>query len=241
MFALSSHYSRVYEAGGVHEVGTKKGEGHPLLSRRKFLNVAAEITGKVVVVGLLLGAYLKSARHLVATAIRPPGAVAETEFQSACVHCGLCVEACPYDILKLATLEEPVPTGTPYFIARDLPCEMCEDIPCAKACPTGALDHTLTDITKAEMGLAVFTGAETCYAMMGTGCRACYVACPVMDQAITMERFKKGRQTIFQPTVHSDMCTGCGKCEQACITAEASIKVMPQALLQQDVGTKIHG
>ena len=45
------------------------------------------------------------------------------------------VQACPYDMLHLASLLSPVEAGTPYFIARDKPCEMCPDIPCAKACP----------------------------------------------------------------------------------------------------------
>ena len=46
-----------------------------------------------------------------------------------------------------------VALGTPYFNARDVPCEMCDDIPCVKACPTGALDPALKDINKARMGL----------------------------------------------------------------------------------------
>jgi ferredoxin-type protein NapG len=209
--------------------------------RRRFLRLVAEVSGLMAVSGLALAGYLKSARHLVATAIRPPGALAEADFQSACVHCGLCVEACPFDILELARLEDPVPTGTPYFIAREHACEMCIDIPCVPACPTGALNHQLTDIKKASMGLAVFVGAETCYAMQGTSCRACYMACPVKDEAITMEIFNGSGRNIFQPTVHSDACTGCGKCEEACITAEASIKVLPAALAQQDIGTQIHG
>jgi len=209
--------------------------------RRRFLRLVSGVAGIMAISGLALSAYLKSARHLVATAIRPPGALAETDFQSACVHCGLCVEACPYDILKLARLEDPVPTGTPYFIARENPCEMCEDIPCVPACPTGALDHQLTEIEEARMGLAVFVGLETCYAMQGTSCRACYMACPIKDEAITMRHFQGGGQMVFQPTVHSAACTGCGKCEEACITAEASIKVLPAALLQHDIGTRIHG
>ena len=57
----------------------------------------------------------------------------------------------------------------------------------------------------------------------------------------TMEQFATSGRLLFQPTVHSSACTGCGKCEEACITAEASIKVLPAALLQHDTGTRIHG
>mgnify|MGYP000526591865 CR=1 FL=1 len=68
--------------------------------------------------------------------IRPPGALAEGEFLETCIRCGLCVRDCPYDTLKLAELGYDGPaTGTPYFVARTGPCEMCEDIPCAAACP----------------------------------------------------------------------------------------------------------
>ncbi|WP_198151046.1 4Fe-4S binding protein, partial [Hyphomicrobium sulfonivorans] len=35
------------------------------------------------------------------------------DFLSACVRCGLCVRACPYDTLKLATLGDPAALGTP--------------------------------------------------------------------------------------------------------------------------------
>jgi ferredoxin-type protein NapG len=62
------------------------------------------------------------------------------------------VRDCPYDILKLATPQQPVATGTPYFVARTKPCEMCEDIPCVKACPTGALDHDVDRHQKGQNG-----------------------------------------------------------------------------------------
>ncbi len=71
--------------------------------------------------------------HLACGCARP-GAINENAFASACVRCGQCVQACPYDTLKLATLaSESLSAGTPYFVARDIPCEMCEDIPCAKS------------------------------------------------------------------------------------------------------------
>ena len=75
--------------------------------------------------------------------LTPPGAINENAFASACVRCGQCVQACPYDTLKLATLASGLSAGTPYFVARDIPCEMCEDIPCAKVCPSGALDREI--------------------------------------------------------------------------------------------------
>ena len=184
---------------------------------------------------LLLAAGAREAKSSAAWAIRPPGAVAEQDFTSACVRCGLCVRACPYDTLRLSELDEGVALGTPYFIARQTPCEMCKTIPCAKACPTDALSKSLTDIRDADMGLAVFTGADTCYSVTGAAaCRACYLACPVKDRAITMELRQGDDRIWFQPTVHSQHCTGCGRCEKHCVTEEASIKVLPRALAKRD-------
>jgi ferredoxin-type protein NapG len=142
----------------------------------------------------------------------------------------MCVRDCPYNILELARPESPIATGTPYFTARSGPCEMCEDIPCVKACPTGALDHRLTDINQSRMGLAVLSDQETCLNFLGLRCDVCYRVCPVIDKAITLElrpNTRTGRHTMFIPTVHSEHCTGCGKCENACVTEEASIKVLP--------------
>jgi Fe-S-cluster-containing hydrogenase component 2 len=115
--------------------------------------------------------------------------------------------------------------------ARSGPCEMCEDIPCVKACPTGALDHSLTDINKARDGARRALDQETCLNFLGLRCDVCYRVCPVIDKAITLElrpNVRTGRHTMFIPTVHSEHCTGCGKCENACVTEEASIKVLPR-------------
>lgn len=200
------------------------------VDRRQFLLDSAKMACGVGMLGLGLGLYSKQARALPPLALRPPGALAEEDFLGACIRCGLCVRDCPYHILELATPESPVATGTPYFTARKLPCEMCEDIPCVKACPTGALDHELTDINEAKMGVAVLVDQETCLNFLGLRCDVCYRVCPVIDKAITLEmrpNARTGRHTMFIPTVHSEYCTGCGKCEKSCITEEASIKVLP--------------
>jgi ferredoxin-type protein NapG len=180
-----------------------------------------------------LALYAKQARAVPPQAIRPPGALAERDFQGACIRCGMCVRDCPYKILDLAKPEQAIATGTPYFVARTGPCEMCEDIPCIKACPTGALDHKLTDINAARMGLAVLVDHETCLNFLGLRCDVCYRVCPLIDKAITLEaqhNERTGKHTMFIPVVHSDTCTGCGKCEKACVLEEAAIKVLPARL-----------
>ena len=91
----------------------------------------------------------------------PPPGVADEKFQSR-IRCG-CVRDCPYDTLKLAELGDEVAMGTPYFEAR----YSVRDVrrhPRVKACLTGALDLSLTDIEKLCMGLAVVVDQEACIA-----------------------------------------------------------------------------
>ena len=205
-------------------------------SRRRFLKETAGVAGGAGLLALGVGMYAKQASALPATAIRPPGALPEAAFLAACVRCGLCVRDCPYDTLKLAELGDGVATGTPYFEARKVPCEMCEDIPCVVACPTGALDRALTDIAQSRMGLAVLIDQENCLNFLGLRCDVCYRVCPVIDKAITLERMhnpRSDRHAMLLPTVHSEHCTGCGKCEQSCVLpGESAIKVLPIKLAQ---------
>ncbi|PVJ59652.1 ferredoxin-type protein NapG, partial [Salmonella enterica subsp. enterica serovar Senftenberg] len=111
----------------------------PQNGRRRFLRDVVRTAGGLAAVGVALGLQQQTARAT-GVRLRPPGALNENVFASACVRCGQCVQACPYDTLKLATLASGLSAGTPYFVARDIPCEMCEDIPCAKVCPSGALN-----------------------------------------------------------------------------------------------------
>jgi ferredoxin-type protein NapG len=208
-------------------------------ARRQFLVDGARMACGMGVVGLALGMHARQARARPPQAIRPPGALAEGDFLAACVRCGLCVRDCPYDVLSLATPGEPVATGTPYFVALQLPCEMCEHIPCVKACPTGALDPALTEIRKSKMGLAALVDHENCLNYLGLRCDICYRVCPVIDKAITLEQQinpRTGKHAMFIPTVHSQDCTGCGKCERACPLETAAIKVFPIELAKGEPG-----
>jgi ferredoxin-type protein NapG len=208
-------------------------------SRRRFLTDTLRTAVSVGLVSMALGVYQRQATALPSTAIRPPGAGDEKEFQGACIRCGLCVRDCPFDTLKLAELGDAVALGTPYFTARDVPCEMCDDIPCIKACPTSALDHDLTDIDKSRMGLAVVVDQEACIAFKGLRCEVCFNVCPIRNKAISLNyqhNERSGKHALFIPVVHSDACTGCGKCEKACILDEAAIKVFPLALAKGVLG-----
>lgn len=195
------------------------------MTRRRF--VQSTLVGSTI----MLGATWSLSRHSASAqsnVIRPPGALDEAAFLSACVRCGLCVQSCPYDTLRLFDHDASASVGTPYFIAREIPCEMCSDIPCVQACPTGALSPTLQSIRDAEMGVATLSHPYLCNSYIGAAyCDSCYQACPLIDEAIFMQVGATKAGGLFTPVVDPEVCTGCGKCEQACIAREAAIRVVP--------------
>jgi ferredoxin-type protein NapG len=220
-------------------MANKTGNNAHTLNRRRFLLETAVTACGVSLFGAGLAFYARQAKGLPPLVVRPPGALPEEDFLGACIRCGLCVRDCPYNTLRLAELGEAVAIGTPYFVARAIPGEMCEDIPCVKACPTGALNHELTEITEARMGLAVLVDQETCLNFLGLRCDVCYRVCPLLDEAITLDaqhNRRTDKHTKFLPVVHSDYCTGCGKCEYACVLDIAAIKVFPQKLVKGQLG-----
>ncbi|RXJ91564.1 ferredoxin-type protein NapG [Arcobacter sp. CECT 8983] len=202
--------------------------------RRFFLNIARAF-GLATLGALTWSAYVDEVTASELT-LRPPAALDEEDFLKTCIKCGMCVEACPYDTLKLAKPGDNKPLGTPYFTPRDIPCYMCPDIPCVPVCPTDALDITKVsknnklDINMADMGVAV-VDSKNCIAFWGIQCDACYRACPILGEAITIEYTKNertGKHAFMKPVVNSDYCTGCGLCEKACVTEKASIFVLPR-------------
>lgn len=211
-------------------VEESQGTEAPGITRRQFFADIAGGVGLGAVLTLGAGLYARQAQARPAYALRPPGALPERTFLGACSRCGQCVRDCPYHILRLGRPGDGVPTGTPYFVAREGACEMCERIPCVKACPTGALDPKLTRIDDARMGLAVLLDHETCLNHLGLRCDVCYRACPLIDEAITLDmqhNRRSGKHSLFIPVVHSKFCTGCGKCERSCVLEVAAIKVLP--------------
>ena len=212
-------------------------------SRRKFILGTARAAGLVALGGLVWSAYVDevTANSLI---LRPPGALKEEDFLSTCIKCGMCVEACPFDTLVLAGPGDNKPLGTPFFIPREIPCYMCPDIPCVPVCPTGALDvesvstNGELDINKSQMGVAIVDD-KNCIAFWGIQCDACYRACPLMDEAISLKYEKNertGKHAFLKPIVNSDICTGCGLCERACVTKEAAINILPRDVVLGKVG-----
>jgi len=207
------------------------------ISRRNFFARVGQGAALAATGGLVWSYLLTQQARATPFAIRPPGALAEEDFNARCIKCGQCVDACPYDTLNLATADSGIPIGTPYYIPRETPCYMCEDIPCVPVCPTGALDHALENIDDSRMGLAVID-IENCLSWQGLRCEICFRECPVQGTAITVEHHPRriSKHAMFVPLVHSDACTGCGICEKACPTQKAAIRVLQPDLVQGQIG-----
>jgi len=226
--------------------------------RRSFLVNMAQATAAATAAGTLVAGFAEENKNKELT-LRPPGALNEPDFVKTCIRCGLCVEACKNRnnkvvldgkeiiTLKLASPGDKAPVGTPFFNARTGPCFMCDDIPCMYACPTGALtpDECKNDkgevaIDYAKMGVAVID-PSSCIAFWGLQCTACYRACPELDKAITIEWRKNkrtGKHAYRIPVVHEQYCTGCGMCEQACVTEKAAIKIFPREVVLGKAGDR---
>lgn len=202
-------------------------------NRRQFLTTGATAACGVALFGLS-GCTAEDDEHVL---LRPPGA--DADFLGACIRCGQCVRACPYKTLQLIGLFQNGGTGSPHYEPRKIPCEMCEDLPCIKACPTGALDPELKDVNQIQMGVAVLVDQETCLNYLGLRCGVCYRACPSIDKAITLDaqhNRRSGKHTLFLPKIHSEHCTGCGKCEKSCVLPISAIKVLPRTLAKGKLG-----
>ncbi len=92
----------------------------------------------------------------------------EDLFLASCIKCGQCLQVCPPQVILLAGLADGNGIGTPYIVPRDGGCILCKGLPCVLACPTGALDHHISEGSEAEMGITVLSHPETCLARSGT-------------------------------------------------------------------------
>lgn len=170
--------------------------------------------------------------------LRPPGALDEFAFLTACTRCDKCLPACPQDAIMKAPGSARFAVGTPYINPRSMPCFLCTELPCIPACPEGALvwprvtlqGATLEGPRAVRMGLAKVNG-ETCLTWdtedrSAQSCRTCVDRCPYPGEAIRLTEASDG--SVPHPEVNAEICTGCGLCEFGCPTTKASIVVVPR-------------
>ncbi|MBF0279695.1 MAG: 4Fe-4S dicluster domain-containing protein [SAR324 cluster bacterium] len=134
------------------------------LNRRKFFKGST-----LVMVGGALAYGIGSARILRSEdlLLRPPGALEENAFLASCIKCGQCLQVCPPQVVKLGKIDQGFGIGTPYIVPLEGACILCRGLPCVLACPTGALDHEISEGKEAAMGLAVISRPDTCLSIKG--------------------------------------------------------------------------
>jgi MauM/NapG family ferredoxin protein len=159
--------------------------------------------------------------------IRPPGAAAEEEFLSRCIRCLRCVQACPNN--AIVPLDESFGArrrSTPAIKARRQACMLCNRVEgdylrCTEACPSGALEliRKNTDEIRGKVAMGVAEiDSSLCYSYNNWSCGACYRACPLPGDAMTIGLWER-------PKINADACIGCGLCERSCIRYPQAIRV----------------
>jgi len=156
--------------------------------------------------------------------LRPPGAQPEGDFESACVRCFKCADACPNQCIHFHDSSAGLRDAfTPYIRARERGCTLCGE--CAKACPSGALtpfgDDKDSWVAEVDMGTARVNEGQ-CYSFHGRTCGACYRACPLAGRALKIGLYET-------PHIDPSQCVGCGLCEQACLHLPQAIRVIPRS------------
>jgi len=134
--------------------------------RRRFMRSLVMLTG--VVSTSLLGFVPMVMGWL--NRLRPPGALNEPKFLSACIKCGQCVQVCPVNAIKLADMSDGNGMGAPYIDARKQACDFsCDGLQCVLACPTGALTHEVNYSHQVDIGIARIVNENNCLAVHGKG------------------------------------------------------------------------
>lgn len=151
--------------------------------------------------------FLRGRVRAVASALRPPWALVEADFISACSRCDACIDACPTAILVRAD------GGFPAVDFARGECTFCAE--CVQRCEPQALRRTQEG--DAPWALKARIG-EACLATAGVECRVCGENCPT--GAI---RFRPRLGGVALPQLDAAACTGCGACFAPCPTRAIAV------------------
>ena len=132
--------------------------------------------------------------------VRPPGALTEHRFLTACSQCAACIDACPERIISRGS------GGYPEINFQLGGCTFCGE--CIRVCRDGALKHSEDNIVGWPI---IATINSTCLSHQGITCRICADACDV--DAIQFD-LKAGGTAL--PRIDTSSCTGCGACVGDC-------------------------
>lgn len=168
----------------------------PDLNRRGV--VIALASGVVAVPVMRLGGVVD--RNWNPEVIRPPGALAESEFLKRCIKCGQCMRVCPTNVLHPAGFEaglEGVWTPVLNFRVGTSGCQL-NCVACGYVCPTAAirpisLDEKLgrneyAGAGRIRMGTAFVDRGRCLPWAMDRPCIVCQETCPLSPKAIFVHK-----------------------------------------------------
>jgi ferredoxin len=183
----------------------------PDLGRRHLIAAAS---------GIALGLATRQAVGNEASVLRPPGALPEARFRTACCRCGTCARACPTRIIRPATdLRDPSGLLAPCLdFSRSYCLPACAA--CGRVCPTGAIaPFGPRDKGRRFIGTAAVR-LDGCRLLNGKDCNRCVPSCAFDALRIAGGLFDSA------PEVDASRCVGCGACVAAC--PEEVIDVRPR-------------
>ena len=145
-------------------------------------------------------------------AISPPGSAGVARFLDRCTACQLCISACPTHVLQPAFLEYGVAGIMKPRLDFDHSFCNFDCTVCGEVCPDGAiLPLALADKQVTRLGIAHIDYRKCIVKANGTDCAACSEHCPT--QAVSTVPYG---DNLRLPTMHPELCIGCGACEYAC-------------------------
>ena len=205
------------KAGAIkYKFAWKKKAGNPAEKdapadggRRAFMASAALLTGAAVAHAEgELGVVAPKQAPARSVRLVPPGSGGEKDFYSRCTACGLCISACPNDVLRPSTdlehLMQPVMSYENGFCRPE--CTKCSEV-----CPSGAILRIVPEQkSRIKIGTAHIDVASCLAYTSDVSCGNCERHCPTGAVRMVEHEGKK------VPVVHNAMCIGCGECEYLC-------------------------
>jgi ferredoxin len=167
--------------------------------------------------------------------IRPPGSMPENDFLTLCQRCGLCMKACPTNVINPALTEAGMAGfWTPSLIMIQGYCEYTCTL-CGNVCPTGAIRRiSVKEKIEAPVKIgSAYIVRGRCLPWSGNGhCIVCEEHCPTSPKAIRLyEGWMPGPDgeyiDVKLPYVNLKECVGCGICEYKCpVKGRPAIRVI---------------